>query len=604
MNNLRLAAALLLTCGFASAQVTTIQGSDPINTSRTTINNNFSYLNNLIGSTVVQSNPNGTSCTTSTALAKIYSGTIYTCQSGTYVASGPPLNVTQTGTGAVSRPLSSKVLETVSVKDFGAVGDGSTDDKTAIDSAINSGAKTIMFPGGTYYYRNGNGGTQFSSLSNVKIFGQGGVTISFSNNGNSDGHTGGAGVGWQFDSATGLILSDLAFDYTTTPTTRTSCGTPLWVSNSNRVSLNNIVSLHSPCLAMYLQANSNLTANGLFAFNSLADGIHFEDTKYSTITNFVVDTTGDDCIAIHDFAATQYSNGAFMNGIARNCGAKGLSINGGKDITVTGLYLEHMHAQGVQIYADSLANGGTNIPDNIHISNAFIRDTGNTAGSGGDAGIDITQGLKVYLSDITVDTTNTTAGNPASGLRQNYFNSSVYALGYRIVNSGGEGVRVDAGIITHLSGIEVSGAAQQGITIGGGDDILIENAIIKNVCKTGGLNRAVDMENLTGNVVVRNVDIRDNQSTPTGYQVFTFNITGVGTINGITGRIDNGNLSFGTSGTDNTRKHNFFSNGFTQPGCSASTRALDWNVLGATGVADVYQVCQKNSSDVYAWVTK
>ena len=40
---------------------------------------------------------------------------------------------------------------TVSVKDFGAVGDGNTDDRQAFQNAIDSGASTILIPDGDYY---------------------------------------------------------------------------------------------------------------------------------------------------------------------------------------------------------------------------------------------------------------------------------------------------------------------------------------------------------------------------------------------------------------------------------------------------------------------
>ena len=55
----------------------------------------------------------------------------------------------QAGTGAVVRTAQDKMREVVSVKDFGAVGDGVADDTAAIQSAINSG-KSVHFPAGDY----------------------------------------------------------------------------------------------------------------------------------------------------------------------------------------------------------------------------------------------------------------------------------------------------------------------------------------------------------------------------------------------------------------------------------------------------------------------
>ena len=65
---------------------------------------------------------------------------------------------TPAGVGAVARSAASKFGDVVNVKDFGAVGDGVTDDSIAVSSAIAhlfaTDKNTLFFPDGTYHFAN------------------------------------------------------------------------------------------------------------------------------------------------------------------------------------------------------------------------------------------------------------------------------------------------------------------------------------------------------------------------------------------------------------------------------------------------------------------
>jgi hypothetical protein len=88
----------------------------------------------------------------------------------------------QAGTGAVQRTVESKLQDMVSVKDFGAVGDGVTDDTAAIQAALTATQSnlggTVIIPPGEYRVTStltaGNGvqliglGTEFSTKIRVK----------------------------------------------------------------------------------------------------------------------------------------------------------------------------------------------------------------------------------------------------------------------------------------------------------------------------------------------------------------------------------------------------------------------------------------------------
>jgi hypothetical protein len=79
---------------------------------------------------------------------------------------------TQAGTGAVERTVESKLQDVVSVKDFGAVGDGVTNDRPALQGALNTG-KNVFIPSGTYLF---NSSISYSA-DNQRIYGDGNKSV-------------------------------------------------------------------------------------------------------------------------------------------------------------------------------------------------------------------------------------------------------------------------------------------------------------------------------------------------------------------------------------------------------------------------------------------
>ncbi len=117
---------------------------------------------------------------------------------------------TPAGNSAVDTTVQTKLRESVSVKDFGAVGDGSTNDTAAIQAAINSVSTNggqVHFPSGTY---------NCSTL--VITGGANNILIAGSGKGNTSiNFTGSSGVGLDVKETTGeggvqrLTIRDISF---------------------------------------------------------------------------------------------------------------------------------------------------------------------------------------------------------------------------------------------------------------------------------------------------------------------------------------------------------------------------------------------------------
>jgi hypothetical protein len=161
--------------------------------STTTLNNNFTALRNAFDNTLSLdgSTPNAMNADldmNSKDLLNVgevdteslrINGVLVSPSSVVTAPNATAVTYNQGSTGAVSRTVASKLREFVSVKDFGAVGDGVTDDTAAIQAALDAQVPLYM-PDGEYLVTaglklpygaalQGSGGTAAYSASRCKI---------------------------------------------------------------------------------------------------------------------------------------------------------------------------------------------------------------------------------------------------------------------------------------------------------------------------------------------------------------------------------------------------------------------------------------------------
>ena len=113
--------------------------------------NEWTVINNTTGAFTI-------TCKTATGAGVVVNTSALIVGDGTDIQSAVPdaslVGYSPYGTGAIATSVQTKLRESISVKDFGAVGDGVTDDTTAIQAAIDAvyglGGGRLLFPAGTY----------------------------------------------------------------------------------------------------------------------------------------------------------------------------------------------------------------------------------------------------------------------------------------------------------------------------------------------------------------------------------------------------------------------------------------------------------------------
>lgn len=227
--------------------------------------------------------------------------------------------------------LITKNIELINVKNYGAIGDGITDDTIAIQKAIKEAkGKSLYFPRGSYLYSN-------DITFNCNVIGEG---IGMSELVSENRYTSGETVYSIFFGSSNLIIKDMTF-------TRKS-----FISNNELAQLVNIVGKEEQLLENIKFIRCEFTQSTSFAFyaswvndisfddclvhNTGADGLHFEDSTNITIKDSHFFNLGDDAIAFTSLNRSTVSKSILIenNYINQNKDMRGILLEGVNDVTI------------------------------------------------------------------------------------------------------------------------------------------------------------------------------------------------------------------------------------------------------------------------------
>lgn len=524
-----------------------------------------------------------------------------TQQQGAGAVDASQVSYTPAGAGAVTTNVQAKLRQTVSVKDFGAVGDGIVNDTSAIQAAIDSlsNYSMLVFPPGNYKI----GQVIFDGISNLAvsaygarfiltgnsagfvvkgvcsgIYVQGGVIVGDGVNRDASPST--AQIGWLFGNEAGayvqnVFVQDVVVDAANIGF-KFAAGTGGGSGNTNYVKIQrcqtkDIVGLVGGIgYGFQFSQASNSVISDCVAINCGRHGIYFAEGRNYAATNCVIrDHRSTVYTAAYRvaFSISRSRNVAVSNCVFDNCYDGTIEV----DVDTQGTAPDNVSI-GTAITNCTFLNSsladiriGTvpaidGIVYDVTINNcAMVRASGN-----GISSIVIEGGERVKITDNFIDGSSAAANFRAITL--NATSGAAYTNDVEIVrntiNSSAYGVQIESAIQTGTSRVRVLNnkitATTAELEFVGGENITTNNNLIYN--RTNGVN-AFRVYSSSGSNVTIPVG---------GLNVITFDASGVTTV---------GNFSGGTEGQELTC---YFVNGNTTLLASTFYLAGAVNFTGTT----------------------
>lgn len=308
------------------------------------------------------------------------------------------------GAGAQQVKLRDVLLERgVSVTDFGAVGDGVTDDTAAIRLAFASSSR-VFFPAGRWRV------TSVLTIAgdDVLVHGVGSASV-------IEYPTNGAASNLRLVfTGDNVTVRDLKFSEVNSPT-RTGLYGCLSFNGATNVLVENVEVDGASSTGIHVMDSHYGRITGCYIHNTCADGIHIQrGSSEWEITGNTVRDTGDDCIGVssHGWPTADYVQSIAVTGNVvgshnnLNAGSRGINFAGVIGGTISDNVVHDTNACGIGV--TSITEGGrTAVSGRINIGKNTIYNTGADATSTNPQGISLANCRNVTVQANNVMKTRT-----------------------------------------------------------------------------------------------------------------------------------------------------------------------------------------------------
>jgi polygalacturonase len=285
---------------------------------------------------------------------------------------------TVTATGAsTARSLAAYFADRVNVKNFGATGDGTTDDSVAVMAAFAAGrllsfGAHIYFPTGKYNLASMTASSTLRVFSGVRVSGDGYANTTLIWN-DDDGVS--LFRGPSSGRVTDCVLEDFAIRGTQ-DTRGNASAYPILITACDNIHIRRLLVEKSRVFAIAIRSSKNVTVQDCVIRLCGRDGINIAQATRYIITGNQISNCDDDGIAAHTDATGQEStpNGGVISGNTLfDC--QGIKVLGARHCVISDNVLDCVKAQGISVWPvahDGSGTEGVSSMLNVVISNNKI----------------------------------------------------------------------------------------------------------------------------------------------------------------------------------------------------------------------------------------